>query len=237
MTRSQQVGFRVFTKIPRPPRELVEALGQMETTYLTDAMNRFGGMEGNIRPADPTMRLAGPALTVRVPPGDNLMVYKAFEIAQPGDVMVIEARGFVGVAQWGDLVSMMGIGLKLAGMVTDGSLRDLKGIVEIGFPVFAQPYLAPKGDMKDGPGEINVPIAVGGVPVLPGDIVVGDSHGVVVVPRQDAAVVLRKAKEVVAAEQIKIAEFRAGKFIPAGLDDTLAKKGCEMLDAAYEDER
>ena len=83
MARSQNVGFRVFTRIPRPPRALVEALGELETTHITDGMSRFGGMEAAIRPADPGMRLAGPAVTVRVPPGDNLMVYKAMEVTYP----------------------------------------------------------------------------------------------------------------------------------------------------------
>ncbi len=161
MGKSQNVGFRVFTKIVRPPREVVEGLGKLETTYITDAMNRFGGMDLNIRPAGPGMRLAGPAVTVRVPPGDNLMVYKAFEVAQPGDVIVVEARGYTTVAQWGDLTSMIAKGLGLGGVVTDGSLRDLTGIVEVGFPVFAKPVIVPNGALKDGPGEVNVPVAVG----------------------------------------------------------------------------
>src|SRR5271163_1231951 len=119
---SQNPGFRVFTKIPRIAASIVESIGKLETPYLSDAMNRFGGMDQNLRPASPAMRLAGPAITVRVPPGDNLMVYKAFEIAQPGDVLVIESRGYTSVAQWGDITSMISQKLGLGGMVTDGSL-------------------------------------------------------------------------------------------------------------------
>lgn len=227
---SQNIGFRVFREIPRPDPALVAALGALESPYLSDAMNRFGGMIDDIRPAGPGMRLAGPAVTVRVPPGDNLMVYAAFEIARPGDIIVIEARGYTSVAQWGDLTSLIAKGLNLGGCVTDGSLRDLPGIREAGFPVFAKPVIVPNGSLKDGPGEVNVPVAVGGVPVLPGDIVVGDAHGVVVVPRVDAAVVLEKARAVAAGEVKKMKEFDQGAFLPDWLEATLRQKGCERID-------
>ncbi len=229
MARPQNVGFRVFARIPRPPRELVEQFAELETTWISDAMNRFGGMD-DVRAAGPGMRLAGPAVTVRVPPGDNLMVYKAFEVAQPGDVVVIESRGFTAVAQWGDLTSMTGKGLGLAGAVMDGSLRDLEGICDVGFPIFARPVVVPNGGLKDGPGEVNVPIAVGGVPVLPGDLIVGDSNGVVVVPRLDAAAVLEKARAIAADEVKKVRERGEGKLIPGWLAGTLGAKGCETCE-------
>jgi len=230
MGGSQNPGFRVFVRIERPPREQVEALGKLETTIITDAMNRFGGMDANVRPADPQMRCAGPAVTVRVPPGDNLMVYKAFEVAKPGDVLVIESRGYTQVAQWGDLTSMIAKGLGLAGAVMDGSLRDLEGIREVGFPVFAKPVVVPNGSLKDGPGEVNVPVAVGGVPVLPGDIVIADANGVAVVPRADALVVLERARAVAAAEVRKIAGFAEGNYLSADTGRTLEAKGCEIVD-------
>jgi regulator of RNase E activity RraA len=233
--RSQNPGFRVFTRIQRPPAELVAGLGALETTYITDAMNRFGGMDRNVRPADPAMRMAGPAITVRVPPGDNLMVYKAFEIAKPGDVIAIESRGYTSVAQWGDLTSIIAKKLGLAGAVTDGSLRDLKGICEVGLPVFAQPVIIPNGALKDGPGEVNVPVAVGGVPILPGDIVVGDHNGVVIVPRRDAKVVLERAHKVAEAEAHKLQEFAEEKFLPDWLEATLRQKGCELIDGDADD--
>lgn len=215
---SQNIGFRVFREIPRPDPALVAALGALESPYLSDAMNRFGGMIDDIRPAGPGMRLAGPAVTVRVPPGDNLMVYAAFEIARPGDIIVIEARGYTSVAQWGDLTSLIAKGLNLGGCVTDGSLRDLPGIREAGFPVFAKPVIVPNGSLKDGPGEVNVPVAV------------GDAHGVVVVPRVDAAVVLEKARAVAAGEVKKMKEFDQGAFLPDWLEATLRQKGCERID-------
>ena len=230
MTAARNVGFRVFTRIERPKAHIVAGFSELETTYITDAMNRFGGMDDNVRPAGPGMRLAGPAITVRVPPGDNLMVYKAFEIAQPGDVIVIESRGYTSVAQWGDLTSMIAKRLGLAGAVMDGSLRDLPGIIDVGLPVFALPVIVPNGSLKDGPGEVNVPISVAGVPVMPGDIIVGDASGVVVVPRVDAEAVLAGARAIAASEVKKIKEFDAGKLIPDWLTDTLRQKGCQIID-------
>lgn len=234
MEDSRNVGFRVFTQIPRSPRAVIEELGKLESTYITDAMNRFGGMDANIQAADPSMRMAGPAITVRVPPGDNLMVYKAFEIAQPGDVIVIEVRGYTSVAQWGDLTSMIARELKLAGVVTDGSLRDLGGIREVGFPVFAKPWIIPNGALKDGPGELNVPVSVGSVPVLPGDIVVGDANGVAVVPRADAEAILSRAKAIAAYEVKKIKEIHEGHLIPESVNIALQQKGCEIIDGCWE---
>lgn len=236
MATSQNVGFRVFTRIKRPPREVVAELGTLETTCISDAMNRFGGMESNIRPAIANMRMAGPAVTVRVPPGDNLMVYKAFEIAEPGDIIVIESHGFTAMAQWGDITSTIAKKLGLAGAVMDGSLRDLEGIVDVGLPVFAKQWIVPNGSLKDGPGEVNVPVAVGGVPVLPGDVVVGDANGVVVVPRRDAAIVLAKAKAIAASEVKKFREFDEGKLIPDWLHGTLQQKGCEIVDDEFDGE-
>lgn len=226
---ASNVGFRVYTEIERPGRALVQAFLEVETPYITDAMNRFGGMQG-LAPADPSMRIAGPAVTIRVPPGSNLMVWKAFEIAQPGDVLVIESRGFTQVAHWGDLTSMVGKELGLAGVVTDGSVRDLPGIREVGFPVFSLPITVPNGALKHGPGEVNVPIAVGGVPVLPGDLIVGDVHGVVVVPRGDAEAVLAGARAVAAAEAQKMAEIREGKLIPGWLARSLDEGGCQIVE-------
>lgn len=230
MTASRNPGFRVFTRVERPAPELVQALGELETTWITDAMNRFGGMDGSIVPASPGMRLVGPAVTVRAAPGSNLMVYKAFEVAQPGDVLVIETRGFRALATWGDLTSLAARELGLGGMVTDGAVRDLAGIAEAGFPVFAQPGSVPNGAHKHGPGEVNVPVAVGGVPVLPGDVVIADGNGVVVVPRQDAAMVLEGARAIARSEPKKVEEIRSGRRIPEWLAPTLDQLGCEIVD-------
>ena len=223
------VGMRIIRQIPRPGADLIAGFRDIETTFVTDAMHRFYGMAGGVQPAVPGMRCCGPAVTVRVAPGDNLMVYAAFEVAQPGDVLVIESRGFTSVAQWGDQTSMAARKLGLAGVVMDGAVRDLDGIGEVGFPVFALPVVVPNGALKDGPGEVNVPVAVGGVPVLPGDVVVADSSGVAVVPRDDAAAVLARARALSDAEPDKVARIEAGGTVPGELHDWLRAKGVEVV--------
>lgn len=226
MANESTVGFRVFTQIQRPPAEVLALFESVESTHVSDAMHRFYGMDLNIRPVSPEMRAVGPALTVRTRPGDNLMVFKALEIAAPGDILVIEHRGYTTVAAWGDLVSMVAQKVGVAGVVTDGGIRDRAGIIKVGVPVFAQDVQSPQGSLKDGPGEVNVPVACGGVPVLPGDVIVADVNGVVVVPRADAEAVGRKAIEIAAYEQNRIREIEAGDLIPASINKTLKDKGC-----------
>ena len=223
------VGLRIFRHIERPPREVTAGFAELDNTFATDAMHRFLGMAGNIRPLAPGMRCCGPATTVRVPPGDNLMVYAAMEVAQPGDVLVIESRGFTAVAQWGDQTSLAARELGLAGVVMDGSVRDPEGIVEVGLPVFSLPVVVPNGALKDGPGEVNVPVAVGGVPVLPGDLILGGASGVVVVPRLDAAAVLARARALAAAEPGKMAKLGGGHPLPDELHEWLEAKGVEVV--------
>ena len=229
MKRDTNVGFRVFTTIERPSSAVLKLYEHVESTHVSDAMNRFGGMDLNIRPASPEMRVVGPAVTVRTRPGDNLMMYKAIEIASPGDVIVIENRGYTTVASWGDLISMIAKALGLGGVVTDGGVRDIEGIRRVGFPVFARDWYSPLGAFKDGPGEVNVPIACGGVAVLPGDVVVADANGVVVVPKADAEAVGRKAIEIAEGEKHKIRAMGEGKLIPEWLNQTLKDKGCTIV--------
>jgi regulator of RNase E activity RraA len=114
----------------------------------------------------------------------------------------------------------------LAGVVTDGGIRDREGIKRVGLPVFAQDVQSPQGAFKDGPGEVNVPVACGGVPVLPGDIIVADANGVVVVPRADAEEVGRQALQIVEYEQNRMKEIEAGHLIPGSIHQTLREKGC-----------
>lgn len=223
------IGLRVFRHIERPPREVTEGFADLDSTFVTDAMHRFYGMAGNIRPLAPGMRCSGPAVTVRVPPGDNLMVYAALEVARPGDVLVIESRGFTAVAQWGDQTSLAARELGLAGVVMDGSVRDPEGILEVGLPVFSLPVVVPNGALKEGPGEVNVPVAVGGVPVLPGDVIVAGASGVVVVPRGDAPEVLTRARALAAAEPGKMAKIGDGHPLPDQLPGWLRAKGVEVI--------
>jgi len=231
MTAPQEknLGFIVHTRVERPPRHLVEPFKEFAACNVCDALGRFGAMHYTIKPVVPGWRLAGPAITVRSRPCDNLLIYKALELAQPGDVLVIANYQYETNATWGDLTSMIGKARGLAGVVTDGLVRDIAGLRQVGLPVFAR-GLTPNSPMKDGPGEINVPISCGGVVVNPGDIIVGDDDGVVVVPRADAELVIERTRTIMEKEEKTVRGIQAGRLIPEWVNRTLAEKGCQIVE-------
>jgi regulator of RNase E activity RraA len=223
------LGFRAFRRKQAPPPELVQGFAGIPTTNVVDALGRMGAMDYGIKPVDPRMRVLGPALTVRARPSDNLVIYGAMKMSQPGDVLVIATDNFTVTATWGDLTSYMAKGVGIAGMVTDGLCRDLVGIREAGLPVFARGAV-PNSPFKDGQGEINVPVSVGGVVVHPGDIITGDEDGVVVIPQRDAEEVLQATLTIVEREKATMAGFAEGKFIPDYVEAELEKKGFVILE-------
>ncbi|HEX2039067.1 MAG TPA: hypothetical protein VHF47_04950 [Acidimicrobiales bacterium] len=220
------VGLRIRWDVERPPHEVVEAFGAFETPDVSDLMNRLYTMTSAVAPVtDPGLKLVGPACTVKVFPGDNLMVHKALDIARPGDVIVVDAAGSHTAAVLGDLVSTKARHRGVAGFVVDGLVRDLPGILRLGdFPVFAR-GVTPIGPLHRGPGEINYPVSVGGVVVNPGDVVVGDRNGVVVVPRESAADVLERLRARSANEADYLAAVARGEFSNAWVDEVLEAAG------------
>jgi regulator of RNase E activity RraA len=171
------------------------------------------------------LTILGPAVTVRSYPGDNLMVHKSLDIARRGDVIVVDSHRSPLTAALGDLVSKKARHRGVAGFVVDGVIRDLPEIKRLGdFPVFARD-VTPIGPMHRGPGEINYPIACGGVVVNPGDIIVGDLNGVVVVPREFAGDLLRRLEERAAAEAAYNASVESGNFSNAWVDEILSDSG------------
>lgn len=184
-------GFRYRRNTRGPAPELVHRFGAFGAADVSDMMNRLYTMNPAIKPVTPReLRLLGPACTVKVFPGDNLMVHKSLDLANPGDVLVIDASSSMMTAVVGDLVSTKARHRGIAGIVVDGLVRDLDGILALGdFPVFAR-GTTPLGPLHRGPGEVNYPVSVGGIVVNPGDVVVGDADGVVVVPQGSAASVL-----------------------------------------------
>jgi regulator of RNase E activity RraA len=228
MTPEPNIGFRVRMNVERPAPDLVQGFAGWPTGNVCDALGRIGAMDYRIKPLNPAWRFAGIALTVRARPVDNLILYKALEIAQPGDVLVITNGASTATSVFGDQVCAIAKAKGVVAMVTDGLVRDAAGIREVDLPVFA-PGINPNGPFKDGPGEINLPISCGGVPVHPGDIIVGDEDGVVVVPRADAPTAL-KALEKIGAKEKKMAEdIAAGRLIPDWVDEALAEKGCQII--------
>jgi regulator of RNase E activity RraA len=152
------------------------------------------------------------------------MVHKALEIAEAGDIIVVSTNGNTTSAVFGELMCHSAVAAKMGGIVVDGAVRDIEGITALGFPAFSR-SVSPGGGDKDGPGEINVPISCGNTVVLPGDVVIGDSDGVVVVPRLDAAEVLESVEALVAREQKRIEEIRGGVVFKSEINETLKKKG------------
>lgn len=219
-------GFRVRPDIERPDRAVVEGLGQFETPAISDQLNRLYTMMPSIRNlTDEHLVILGPAVTVKSYPGDNLMVHKSLDVAQPGDVIVVDAHRSPLTAALGDLVSKKARHRGVSGFVVDGVIRDLPEIKGLGdFPVFARD-VTPIGPMHRGPGEINYPIAAGGVVVNPGDIIVGDLNGVVVVPREFAADLLRRLEERAVAESAYNDSVASGNFSNAWVDAILEENG------------
>ncbi|MQA04953.1 MAG: RraA family protein [Streptosporangiales bacterium] len=226
---TERLGFQVRTDYQRVPRELVEefAAAQLPTPNIADVLGRFRTVADGITPVgDPTVPLVGPALTVRTRPSDNLMVHKAIDIAEPGDVIAIAGDGEVAHALLGELMCMHARRRGVAGFVVDGPVRDGAAISELGFPVYAK-GLTPRGPFKDGPGEIGVPISCGGAVINPGDLLVGDGDGVVVVPADAAAGVLTDAKAVLAKEEEAMRQIEAGNWDRTWVDETLQNRGCD----------
>lgn len=222
-------GFRVRTDVTRVAPEVVEGFREFETPDVSDLMNRLYTMTSAIsNMTDPGLRILGPACTVKVFPGDNLMVHKSLDVARPGDVVVVDAAGSHNTAVLGDLVSMKARHRGIGGFVVDGLVRDLPAILRLGdFPVFAR-GVTPIGPLHRGPGEINYPVSVGGVVVNPGDLVVGDLNGVVVVPRENAPELLERLRARAAAEGEYIAAVARGEFSNTWVDGILTAAGVPL---------
>jgi regulator of RNase E activity RraA len=186
--------------IERPPKDVIAAFAPHDTAKVGDAMGRYGVMDFEIKPIATGMRILGPAVTVLTRPGDALYVARAADIARTGDVIVIDSGGYKDVSIIGERIAYyMQEKRGVNGIVVDGAVRDVRGIRELGFPTFAK-AITPRIFGSQGPGAINVPISCGGVPVNPGDLILGDDDGVVVVPRADLARVLKLTEEHLAGE-------------------------------------
>ena len=222
------LGFRVLPSPARAPKETIAALGKHAVSNLCDSMGRTHNAGGGaLRPMHRGGTLCGPALTVRTAPGDNLLIHKAIDLAQPGDVIVVDGGGALDAALIGDIMTSYALTRGVAGFVIDGAVRDTKELAMRDLPVYAR-GISPRGPTREGPGEINVAVSIGGTVVHPGDIVVGDADGLVIVPPSQAQSILAAVTNLLAKEKSLLESIARGSVDRRWVDETLAAKGCTL---------
>ena len=210
--------------IERVSAALCKAAGKFQASILADVGGRRGTLGGRIQPLSKSMKLAGPAFTVEVRPGDNLMIHAALVLAQPGDVIVVDGKGDLSCALTGALMAAHAEKAGIAGFVIDGAVRDTEDCAKGSFPIFAA-GANPNGPLKNSAGRINWPVSLAGTTVNPGDLVVGDADGVVVVPRETAADVVKGAQAKVDSEDQRMAAIGRGELAQAWVEDILRSVG------------
>lgn len=218
---------KIVFDVERPPETLVKKLGEHSTSTLCEAMGKSGNMAHEIKPICPGVTVVGSAVTVSCYVGDNLTLHKAIEVAKRGDVLVVDAKGYKEAGgMWGEIMTLSAKTKGIAGLVIDGAVRDVAAIRKLGFPVFAR-AISPGGTVKESFGTINKPIICGGVLVNPGDVIVGDDDGVVVVPKSSVEDVLKRAEERKKIEdQIKELILQGKTTMEIyGFDKVLERKG------------
>lgn len=224
-------GFRIRRLIPRPDPTIVARYRQLDLALVSDLLNRLQTLRNGLHqivPQTPVL-LVGPACTVKVYPGDNLMVHAALDVAQPGDVIIVDTAGTDANAVIGDMVANKAKSRGLAGFVVDGLVRDVSGMLECGLPVFAR-GVTPRGPLHRGPGELNFPISCGGVAVLPGDLVMAGPDGTVIVPQDRIVDILEIAEQKMLKEAAYVEAVKRGEFSNAWVDEMLRQHGCEIVD-------
>lgn len=222
------LGFRIFEDITRPSNEVIESFRDMPVANIDDNMGRIACVNSSIKPCNDS-NLLGPAFTVKVPFGDNLMFHKALDMAKEGDVIVVAGGGFTERSLCGEIMMNYAKMRKLGGFVIDGAIRDDETTKTMDFPVFAC-GVNPNGPYKNGPGEINVPVAIGGQVVFPGDIVVGDKDGLIFIRPQDAEELLEKVEAFHRNEVVILDSIAKGLGLDrTWIDKTLEANGCEII--------
>ena len=223
------VGNKIIKEFNRPSKELVEMFQDMPVANIADTMGRIAAVDAAIEPLGKG-QLLGPAFTIRVPQGDNLMFHAAMDLAQPGDVIVIDAGGFTDRAIFGELMATYCKSRGIKGIVCDGAIRDRNGLASMeDFQVYAR-SATPNGPYKNGPGEINVPVVIGGKVVHPGDIVVGDDDGIVIIAPEIAEVVAKETAEISKKEAVIMDNIlNNGTYIRPWVEEKLKETGCEIM--------
>ncbi len=221
------IGLRILQRRRAIDLDLARRFLDVPVANVSDCMARMSGGGARLRPMHGDAPMAGPALTVKTRPGDNLMIHKALQMAVAGDVIVVDAGGDLTNSLIGEIMVGRALQRGVAGFVIDGAIRDAVEIRSAGLPVFAA-GVTHRGPYKDGPGEINVPIAIDGMVIEPGDLVIGDGDGVLCVPIGEAEQLLAAAQRKQAQERQTIADQKAGRYDEAWIDATLARLNCPV---------
>ncbi|MDD6144641.1 MAG: RraA family protein [bacterium] len=238
------VNNRVYETFERPPRELVMAFEGIPVANIADEMNRLSCLDAGMRPYNHRPML-GVALTVKSVANDNLLFHKAISMAQCGDVIVVDGEGSLQHSMCGEFMYRGALSRGVEGFIVDGAIRDCEALENMDFSVYAR-GVQPKGPYKNGPGEINVPVSVGGVTVEPGDIIVGDYDGVVVIKPKDAAELAKRARKKFEDEQASLSKPvpvrppYSPELKPIGpcfIDPVLEEKGVEIIHGSWRDDR
>ncbi|WP_455919600.1 RraA family protein [Priestia megaterium] len=187
---------------------IIKRTKRLNTTLISDAMGCTGSMDYKIKPVSPGMKVVGTALTVSLRPGDNLFLHQAIYDGTEGYVLVADGKGHTANAYLGELMAAAAKAMGIEGIIIDGAVRDKETLSESKFPIFSKGFI-PNGPLKDGPGELHKPISCGGVAVIPGDLIIGDDDGVVVVPKEKIEEVLSKAEKKLEYEKTRLATIEA----------------------------
>ena len=226
------IGFRIHPMPARVDPALVDRFRAIPVANISDSMSRMFAGGVRLRPMHAGGVLAGPAFTVKARPGDNLLLHKSLDLAQPGDIIVCDGGGDLTNALIGELMIAHAIQRGLGGVVINGAIRDLASVRAGTFPVYAA-GITHRGPYKDGPGEINVPVAIDGMVIAPGDLIIGDDDGLLCIPRLEAATIYQAAKAKNDAEEQQMAAIKAGTSDRSWVDAALARIGCEGLNPSH----
>ena len=218
-------GLQILKRRRQVSAEDAARFKELPVANVSDCMSRMTAGGPRLRPMHRSGHLSGPALTVKTRPGDNLMIHKALGMAVPGDVIVVDGGGDLTNALIGEIMVAYARSRGIAGFVMFGAIRDVEAIGAGDFPVYAA-GVTHRGPYKDGPGEINVPIAIDGMVIEPGDLIIGDADGLLCVPFDDVQSVYEATRKKSAAEAKSMADIAAGRLDRDWIDKALARIGC-----------
>jgi len=229
------VGKRVYLNRDMQGYALLEEFRSVPASIVSDVMNRTCGMDSRIHlMSSPKAEIAaGIALTVKTSASDNLMIHAAMNIAQKGDFLIVASEGGNSRALIGEVMMTYLYRTKgISGIVIDGPVRDINEISKWDFPIYAT-GTNPAGPYKEGPGEINVPVSCGNIIVNPGDIILADSDGAIVIPIRDAEAVLEDAKKLKESDELQLIAAKNGDLKRDWVEKSLIEKGFEIIDDVY----